>query len=201
MLSDSKDLYGIIVRHYPQLRIDEIGLIFEKGLLKHFGEYYGLSTSTFCDWIKKYLSSPERAEKQRKERMYLSQKTGPSEEEINEMMIAGVKREYKNFKEFGETQDRLNAIYDFLDKRGFIKYTAKEKKSFIEQAKEKLLKEQHDKKLTSSILLKREIEKAIQGIKSTNKIVISEAKNMVLTDFFFGITDEEFNKLLNNLKI
>jgi len=174
---------------YSEIHISEIEMALNNGIYKKYGEYMSLSSVTFINWIDKYYTQRidlifkqrQIEEKLQKNKEMIK----PSESEIEQRMKDLALKAFETYKEKGFYDDFGNCVYDYLDKKGMIKFTSDEKNKFMHDAKLKLSSNDKEKRFKDFLKL---IE---QKDKKTINVVISEAKRLALNNYFSTIKNLE----------
>jgi len=118
----------------------------------------------------------------------------PSPAEIEAIMYQAFIREYETVKRGEKAIDYGNAVYEWMDKKGLIKFSAQRKMKFYQQAINNL-KSQAYKNRTANLV--QDTMRAIEVNKGD--IVVTEAKKIALTVFFQEIIelDMDINEIFN----
>lgn len=194
----SADLLRIILNDFKFLRIDELRTALEKGVLGEYGEYFGLNTVTYCNWIKSYLSQEERG----KEIMKLNQPKHKEKEPSNAEKLEGMKNYIRRIfgihKNLKQCNDSFNLGYNFLNRYGLIPHTADERNAILDLAKEQIGEELKLQLQESRSLERNEKKAQLEDFLNGNSDkAISRAKLITLNDFFRIVgTAEELEKKL-----
>jgi len=189
-------------RRYPNLRIEEIPVAIERGVRREYGDYFGINVVSISGFFRGYLASQERAEAAKElNKLALPEPTKPTEAEIQAMEIDMIVKAYEKFKSDGHYTDFGNHVYRKLDERGLITFTAERKREFMDQAKKTVeVKNNPATALTREERAKRRsvIESLANAIKTGDSIVVREAKQIALMDYFRGLyeMDIDINDLL-----
>lgn len=167
------------------LTFEEIELAFKNGYKKVYGDFFGLSNATYFGWVNAYTWHFNRLNA--KKAIEIANKPQPkpeiSEEEKQKQVLGGVLRTFEDFKKGANILDPGNCSYNFLDKKGLIKFTKERKNKFIAVAKEKLIQDALTKKGIKSI------SKVIQSVTSEKSVIISNAKREALKTYFSDLIE------------
>jgi len=200
----ANEVTDAIIEKYPGIRISEIKTAFANGIRGEYGEYFGLSVVTFDNFIKSYILSPERANLSKTTPM-LEGPTMPTSHEMFKTAKYNALEAYKLFS-LNKSFERIAlAAYTFLDGLNLIKFTAKEKWDFIDEAKIELKRNLDNQKALETRpaerkkLLSTLEELANNGCKDQ---VINVSKKIALTAFFQSIALEEsdLNQIMDDQK-
>lgn len=191
----SRNLCDVVTRHYPNVRVDEIPVAIERGVLGDFGEYFGLNVASFTKFIKAYMESQVRIEAAKKLLdVSKDEPKIPSPEELRVMENDIIVNAYSTFCESGSFYDAGNHVYNKLDERGLIPFTAEVKRGFMDKAKTTV--ELRNNPSTATSLDERRkraqfIESLAKGLKSAESAIIREAKQIALNEYFSGLKEME----------
>lgn len=176
-----------IKEKYPSLRDKEIKTIFENGVMGLYGEYMGLSRRTFNQFLKAYYMSEQRqkAVREHLERMD-GDKIEPTEQEKENICIENALRAWEVFKKDGQFADIGNVVYNFIDRRGLIKFDASTKNKFMVRAEAIVKANQHLKAVTGDLFVIQATRKALAEIEAGQgiELIKAEAKRIALNEFF-----------------
>lgn len=176
--------------YFRFLTITEIEMAFKKGCKKDYGEYYGLNYKTYIGWINAYRNEQSRAnainaiDKAKKE---LEPKPKELSEEEKEAIVKnGVLQKWEDYKSGKPFDDTGNVAYNYLDRKGLIKFTAEKKKAFMELAKKQ---NKEDAILKKCPTIGSVLEEAN---------IITTAKKIALFEYFGGLVEvgEDLDKLI-----
>lgn len=119
----------------PNIRLSEIPVVIEKGVLGDYGEYHGLSVVSVIKFIKAHLASRERVELA-KEMMGSQQEVKlPTEKEILDRDLILLERAFSEFKASGKFNDIGNYLYKVLDEKfHVISFSNKRRWEFVYDA-------------------------------------------------------------------
>lgn len=189
-------------RRYPNLRVEEIPIAIDRGVRREYGDFFGINVVSISGFFKGYLDSQDRVEAAKQvNAALLPEPKQPTEAEIkameNEMIVAA----YEKFKTDGYYTDFGNHVYRKLDERGLITFTPERKREFMEQAKKSIeAKNNPATALTREDRAKRQsvIERLANAIKTSDPLIVREAKQIALTEYFTGLKemDIEIKQLL-----
>lgn len=126
-----------ILRSYPTIRLEEIGLAIHKGSVGDYGQIYSLSLNTFVGFIRTYMTSEARviATKEFLKIDFDKPENKPSQEEIEKGRRQNILDAFEKFKRTGTYKDYGNYIYSLLVKYGVLNFTDADKKTIWETAK------------------------------------------------------------------
>lgn len=159
-----------IMREFPNLSLEDVKLAFYLGVRGEFGEYYGLNTITFYNWLKHYKS--QLLPKAYSEVYPLLPKNEVVQEVkvdrriVESEMAKTICEVYFNLCVFGiyEFNDIGNIHFKFLQRNNMVFLSDEDEKELFEQAKLNVTND----------LVNRNMRKANQG-KELHRIKISDA--------------------------
>ena len=129
------DFEGIIVRHFPQTRTEELRIAFENGVIGNYGSFFGINTKTFAAWLRSfYFDDNRRATIGEMLRSKKIESEKLDENEVKRRMEDAYRRRLDEFVRYGRCSDYGNAVYNYLDSLGMIRFTASDKQKIYEQA-------------------------------------------------------------------
>lgn len=134
-----------ILNYAPQLRLSEIETAFRKGTRGMYGEYHGGSVATFNKFILGYLSSGEREQIIKKQRMPEKEEK-PTKEQWDEKCTMRLKEAFEAVKKGQFWDDPGCYLYNWLDDKNLIPFSTDKKKQFMIEARQKLISEQQNNK-------------------------------------------------------
>lgn len=193
-------------RRYPNLRIEEIPVAIERGVRREYGDYFGINVVSISGFFRGYLASQERSEAAKElNKLALPEPTKPTESAIRAMETEMIVNAYDKFRNDGYYLDFGNHVYRKLDERGLITFTPERKREFMEMAKKSVeAKNNPATALTREDRAKRQsvIERLANAIKTADPLIVREAKQIALTEYFTGLKemDIEIKQLLEETK-
>lgn len=170
---------------FSEICISEIEIALNNGIYKKYGEYMALSSVTFITWIDKYYEQRRDLifkQRQIEEKIDRNKEIAiPNPEQIENDLRKLSLEAFEKFKKTGFYNDYGNCVYDYLNKKGMIKFSSEEKNKFMFEAKLKIAEEDKEKRFKDFLLLIERKDK-----KATN-IVVCEAKRIALNKYFSTI--------------
>jgi hypothetical protein len=144
-----------------------------------------LSVANINGWIKAYIDTTKTPVMRKFVNQYEESKPKEvSPEELELIMQRGLKEKIKQFNETGDCDDFGNVCYNYLDKKGLIKFTAEQKKEFMKQA-ENQIRQENNWKTEQNFSRKNEIMKYLELLEKGQKIdeVVILAKKIALKEY------------------
>lgn len=180
------ELLNLIKLKYKNLKVEEIPIILRNGVVKKYGDFYGINFASVSMFFENYVSSEERcsAVKINLEQSNVKQ-LAAHEQKFDGMEV--VRKLYKTFEETGTCDDVANLAYDFLKSEGKITFSIEEKRDILEGARAILLDQLETKKLQIKSLADfKEIERSIKQIteQDDTPALVVKSKKMALIEHF-----------------
>lgn len=200
------NLLESVLKSCPFIRIAEIPIAIEKGILGEYGEYFGLNVVTFTKFIKSHYESAERARNAKKKPIQEEEKKEPTAEDVLNADKDLLIRAFETYKKVGYYEDHGNYIYRVAAKKLNLfnlseerqkEYLSKGKERAIEYFKNELIsKPMERRRLNQCINEANELIKGSDGLKRVYK----ESLQLALMDWFKDLVEMETNieDLLNN---
>lgn len=180
-------------RSKTNIRIDEIDIAIRNGCHQKYGEYMGLSSVTYCKFIKAYVTEENRLEAIRLKNEPEPSRT-PSEQEIFDLSKGNAIKAFKELHQCGTVGRFGEVVYDFLSKVKILDLSQEEKNEYWKQAKNEF--QSHLEKgianpvdVSERRRLTLELELFMQGGKKEKLTTIS--KRLIVDDFYRQLIMEE----------
>lgn len=143
-------LIGNLLRFFSTLSLKDIENAFNRGLIKEYGEFTGLSNMTYLSWVKYYMVSDIRI-KALKSKMrvikHLEYKEPEyTQEQKDQIILDGVIKCFENFTKTGILYDAGNVTYNYLEKIGVINLTNERKAEIRKIVEARMEQEAIDRK-------------------------------------------------------
>jgi len=174
-------------RKYGSIRVDEIGIIFNRGLSGEYGKFMGLSLPTFCMFTDAYLKEQSRI----KLLTPMEEKKEPSLAQRFETAKNLALSAFDKFAD-GKSIDMEGAtVYRFLAGLKIIQYTDDEQHEFLANAQVEVIDRKNREKFTSlDKHVRSKIEKELGDINLlSDKIKFTAQHNGLIK--YFGILSFE----------
>lgn len=197
----------------PALRIKEIPLAFKKGLIKEFGEYYGLNVAEFLRFCKAHYDSQLRADTVKSIKPIEQPKAAPSIESQFYTLKNNVITAFSKNQVGSNFEVMAASCYDFLNKLDLIIFSKKEKYDIMKEAAAKLIAELNLQIYKSDEFSRKGLKSIVNEVKfwlnddgtptiSTYRKIIAKSKYLTLKAFFDEIQESELslNDLIDNKK-
>ncbi|OCX54704.1 hypothetical protein BEL04_10800 [Mucilaginibacter sp. PPCGB 2223] len=174
-----------VCRHLPGIRLSEIPLAINRGILRAFGEFYGLNVATFMHFLSSHYHSSARAEALKQQQApALPPKKQPTEAELAAIRRNRVCTAFNQYKNTGAYTDYGNLVFDIINQAGKIPYDEQREAQFFEQAKQNL-----KRRYSQPCIYPNERERLRQNLAdllagNAQQKVIAEMKRLILFALF-----------------
>lgn len=191
------NLTPTVLKACPYIRIAEIPIAIEKGILGDYGDYFGLNVVTFTNFIKSHYASEKRANLAKQTKHEEQEKQPPSEKEILEKDKELLSHAFEHFKKTGYYEDHGNYIYKVAAKKlGLFSLSEERQKQYLEEGRKKaveklktdMVQKPHDRRrITSNINDANQLTKGSDGL----KLVYKESLQLALMGWFKELVESE----------
>lgn len=123
----------------PFVRIAEIPIAIEKGILGDYGDYYGLNVNTFVSFIRSHYNSLKRASLAKQTQPKEEEKPIPTEEEQKKTQRQVIVNAFEGYRKNGSYTDYGAYIYKSLKSMNVFNFSEERQKKFLEKGKERVL--------------------------------------------------------------
>jgi hypothetical protein len=176
-----------LISYFGNFTMNEIAHSFKLGIMKEYGEWYGLNNKTFFQWLRGYLGSTKRLDANKKQAAFNAEKNKPkalTDEEKEALMKKGALEAFEYVKTTGKHYPDLgSATYNWLDRKKLIHFTIDRKKAFIGVAMDNLRSNMVNE-IDRTPTERKAIQARIMELSHTDDIVKTEAKKIALNVFF-----------------
>ncbi len=199
-------LYDSVLKACPYVRIAELPIAIEKGILGDLGDFYGLNVVTFTNFIKRHYESEKRAKNASQLPRSEEKKPTPSESEVLDRDKSLLISAFEMYKSVGYYEDHGNYMYRVAVKKlDLFKPSVERQRAYLEQGKsravEKLKNEQMQRPFDRNKIT-QEISDAVNLVKDSDglKRVYKESLQIALMDYFKGLVEigEEIENLIHS---
>lgn len=175
-----------LIRRYPRLMLAEVSFAMRKGVFGDYGDYFGLNIVTFIGWIKAYWHSADRKKFIPPPfQLQLTRQEPISEQEKENLLRQKTTELFERYKNRNGCNDIGNAVYDYLDSLGLIKFTPQEKHAFMDKSRELIMEEYSNAKASSvSSFCRKIIDEMEEQGEGARRRTILRAKKIALDEFF-----------------
>ncbi len=176
-----------MLKYFGTLTFGEIQMAWKLGLLKEFGEWFGLNNVTYLRWTKEYLGWAKRLEACKKQNAFDKEQNKPIEPtqaEKEAIIVNGllsafeyVKTTKKQFPDVGSVN------YRYLDGLGLIPFSIERKKKMVGMAMDQLRADMVNE-IDRNPSMRKEIQAQMANLSHTSDKVRAEAMRIALNVFF-----------------
>lgn len=181
------ELKAEILRSYPTIRLEEIGLAIHKGSVGDYGQIYNLSLNAFVGFIRTYMNSEARtiATKEFLKIDLEKPQNKPSDEEIEKGRRQSILDAFEKYKRTGTYKDYGNYIYNILANYGILNFTEDDKKVIWKSGKARVFNDLQAKAFRGGFEA-HEAHLKIQEVKDDPEHILFyiEAKKIAICMFF-----------------
>lgn len=189
-------LVSAIKKFCPNIRIDEIPEAINNGIFGEYGEYFGLNVTTFTNFVKAYYASEKRRQLAIAALPAPEAKPCPTREELLRAEKKMIVDAFASYCLHGYYLDIANHVYNKLNGRELIQFTAERKKEFYEQARIELLQDGQSN-LRGSIGDRSKMKLIVSGLVSNEgdavNIITRRAKQIALNAYFNELKEMEID--------
>ena len=166
-----------VLRTLPNIRLSEIPLAINRGILRQFGNFFGLNVATFMHFLMAHYQSEQRLNAIKAHSAAMASqapKTAPSAQQIKQNRISRIATAFYQYKTTGYYNDYGSLVFDNINAMGKIPFTPQQETGILQQARQNMINRYSRVSLYAD-------ERA--GLRSTlNKIINGEAPNLILTE-------------------
>ncbi len=187
----------------PGMRSGEISIAIKRGLLKEFGDYFGLNVAEILRFCKSHYDSNERAQAAKSTLKTVEPtKPAPSKESLFLLYKFNLLDAYAKNLAGHSIEVNGPSLYDFCNKLQLIIFSTKEKYDIMQDAAQAIIKDQHNILFVTVEDYKRKPYKRIIEILTEsindNKPVPEDVKNMLIMKRKFLTLKAFFNEVAIN---
>ena len=187
-----------LIDNFPSYTLKDVEISFRRGVLKFYGEYMGINTTALFSWLKAYLSEKQEAIYKFNKIQDLNKTTALDQltsQEREKLLISNSLKAFEIFRTTGYFEDYGNAIYNFLDTKQMLNFSAAEKNTFMALAAENI-KTKNNPILETNPQKRREMINLLKTLESNplnlHTQIICEAKKIALNKYFKKINEVIF---------
>jgi hypothetical protein len=163
-----------VLRNLPNIRLDEITVAINRGILQQFGEYYGLNVATFMRFLTAHYQSEQRLAAIKARQTIIPERENPTPEVLHQNRLNRMQIAFNQYKTKGYYNDYGSLVFDAINAMGKIPFDTTREAQILAQAKQNLVNRY------SRISMYPD-ERA--GLRSTlNSIMHGEAANLILIE-------------------
>jgi hypothetical protein len=182
-----------LTRNLPAIRLNEIPVAINRGILQQFGSFYGLNVATFMHFLMAHYQSEQRLTAIKANlaaATAIPERAAPTPQELHQNRLNRITTAFKQYKTEGHYNDYGNLVFDTINAMGKIPFGTEREAQILEQAKQNLI----DRYSRVSLYPDER-----SGLRATlSKIMHGEAPNLILTEAkriaLFELFDELIEK-------
>lgn len=185
--SMAKILSDDVVKLFPNITLMEMNEAMYNGVMKVYGDYFGLNNVNFIVWIRSFVNEEKRLEALSVAAKLKEPKPESNEAEKKAIAEESIRTMVEHYGKTGEILNHGNANFHYLWNTGLIKFGKEQAGNYIEQAEQKLLstleaEKQMAKDSLNSMAVKSLI-KQIEGITKASEVVRIEAGKLAIIEW------------------
>jgi hypothetical protein len=189
--------HDAIMLSCPSIRIEEIPIAIEKGILGFYGEFHGLNLVSLTNFVKAHYTSSERLKIANQSPTKEDENKKPSQSEILETDKKLLLHAFDRYKSTGFYEDHGNYLYKVAAKKlNLFSLSPERQKYFLEGGKKIAINKirgeivQHPNRHNQ---LSLELNDANNLVPNTDGIrkVYKESLQLALLDWFKGLVEME----------
>lgn len=177
-----------VVANLPAIRLSEIPIAINRGILGHFGEFYGLNIATFMRFLMAHYQSEQRLQAVKAHLATTAtaqnQVTAPTEAEMQTIRLNRIATAFEQYKTKEHYDDHGSLVFDNINKLGKIPFSPQREAQMLVQARLNLIERYSrvsnypDQQAT----LRATLNNILNG--DAPNIIITEAKRIALFELF-----------------
>lgn len=183
-----------VVANLPAIRLSEIPVAINRGVLGQFGEFYGLNIATFMRFLISHYQSEQRLQAVKTHlatnATIQNQTTAPTEAEMQTTRLNRIATAFEQYKTRGHYDDHGSLVFDNINKLGKIPFSPARETQILEQARLNLIERYSrvsnypDQRAT----LRATLNNILNG--DAPNLIITEAKRIALFELFDGLIEK-----------
>lgn len=183
-----------VMRSLPCIRLNEIPVAINRGILQQFGEFYGLNVVTFMRFLIAHYQSEQRLaaiKANLASATVIAEKAAPKPAEILQTRLNRIAYAFNKYKNDGHYNDYGSLVFDSINAMGKIPFGTKREAQILEQAKQNLINRYSRVSLypDERANLRATLNKVMHG--EAPNLILTEAKRIALFELFDGLIEQE----------
>lgn len=130
----AKVLSDDVVKLFPTITLMEMNEALYRGVMKVYGDYYGLNNVNFIEWIRSFVNEEKRIEALSVASKLKEPKPEPNEAEKKAIAEESISTMIAHYKKTGELLNHGNANFHYLWNTGQIKFGKEQGEKYLSQA-------------------------------------------------------------------
>jgi hypothetical protein len=180
-----------VLRHLPNIRLAEIPLAINRGILKHYGDFYGLNVATFMHFLSAHYQSNQRqtaVKANLSAASTLAQPPSPKQQQQNR--LNRLKIAFEQYKNQGFYNDYGSLVFDSINKQGKIPFNTGHEQQILIQARQNLINRYSKVSVypDERAKLRGMLNDVLNG--DAQSLIITEAKRLALIQLFNQLIDK-----------
>ncbi len=173
-----------VTLNLPGIRIDEIPIAINRGILHHFGDFYGLNVASFMRFLTAHYQCSLRANAIKKLAAPVAEPLRPSPAQLLQIRTNRIATAFAKYKADGYYNDYGNLVFDSINAMGKIPFGEEKEMQLLEQARQNLIKTYSRSTIypADRAKLKAGLNKLLSGNGQT--LIVAEAKRLTLFALF-----------------
>lgn len=175
-----------VCRHLPGIRLSEIPLAINRGVLRAFGDFYGLNVATFMHFLSSHYHSSARAQavKQLQTPALPAAPGQPSATQMAKLRHNRICIAFAQYKSTGTYADYGSLVFDCLNQMGKIPFDEEREAQFWQQAQHNLKQSYSRVSLypDERARLRSNLNELLSG--NAQQKILTEAKSLTLFALF-----------------
>jgi hypothetical protein len=179
-----------VCKHLPGIKLDEIPIAINRGILRQFGDFYGLNVATFMHFLTQHYQSRQRAEAVKAAMAQADEPPpAPSPAQQQQMRMDIIKNAFTQYQSTGHYADYGNLVFDSINKMGKIPFSEAREAQMLQQARQNLISKYSRGSVYASERqsLRASLTQILQG--QGQNLIIAEAKRIALFELFDYLTE------------
>lgn len=185
-----------VTRNLPAIRIDEIPIAINRGVMHQFGEFYGLNVATFMRFLQAHYQSEQRL---KAVKQHLAATTvpppPPTPEQQRQARTGRVAAAFEHYKAHGHYNDHGSLVFDIINKMGKIPFGPEREANILERARQNLMNRYSRVPLypDERAGLRHTLNQLLNG--EADNLILIEAKRIALFELFDELIERDENIL------
>ena len=181
-----KTMPAEVCRHLPAIKLTEIPLAINRGVMRAFGDFYGLNVATFMHFLSSHYHSSARAEaiKQQQLTALPASAAQPGPAELAQIRRNRVCTAFEQYKTTGSYTDYGSLVFDILNVMGKIPFDEQREAQIWQQAGQNLKTRYSRTSIypDERAKLRENLNRLLSGNASAQ--ILTEAKRIALFELF-----------------
>ncbi|MEO6523920.1 MAG: hypothetical protein ABIN91_19710 [Mucilaginibacter sp.] len=182
-----------LTRNLPAIRLNEIPVAINRGILQQFGPFYGLNVATFMHFLMAHYQSEQRLAAIKANlaaATTIPQRAIPTPHELHQNRLNRIATAFNQYKTEGHYNDYGSLVFDTINAMGKIPFGTAREAQILERAKQNLVDRYSRVSLypDERANLRATLSKIIHG--EAPNLILTEAKRIALFELFDGLIEK-----------